>query len=65
LGSYLLGVLEDPWRGYTQFHLDVVACPMCLANLADLEAEEDDRTPADLERMFASSIGFLKRSTGL
>jgi hypothetical protein len=58
-----MGVLEDPWVGYTQFHLDVVACPMCLANLADLEAEEEDWSPADTERMFASSIGFLKRST--
>ena len=60
LGSYLLGVLDEPWHSYTQFHLDVVGCPMCLANLADLEAEEDDRTPADTERMFASSVGFLK-----
>jgi len=65
LGSYLLGVLADPWRGYTQFHLDVVACPMCLANLADLEAEEEDRGPADTERMFASSAGFLRRTPSL
>jgi len=63
LGSYLMGVLEEPWVGYTQFHLDVVACPMCLANLADLEEEEEEWSPADTERMFASSVGFLKRST--
>ncbi|MFQ5494112.1 MAG: RNA polymerase sigma factor [Phycisphaerae bacterium] len=62
LGSYLLGVLEEPWRSYTQFHLDVVACSMCVANLADLESEEDQRTPADTQRMFASSVGFLKHS---
>ncbi len=61
LGSYLLGVLEEPWRSYTEFHLDVVACPMCVANLADLESEEDDRTPVDTERMFASSAGFLSK----
>lgn len=61
LGAHLLGVLEEPWKSYTQFHLDVVACPMCVANLADLEAEEDERSPADNERMFASSVGFLKR----
>lgn len=63
LGSYLLGVLEDPWNGYTQFHLDVVACPMCLANLADLESEEETFTPADTARMFASSAGFLRRTS--
>lgn len=62
LGSYSLGVLDDPWRSYTQFHMDVVACPMCLANLADLGAEEEDWKPADTERMFASSVGFLSRT---
>jgi len=62
LGSFLLGVLDEPWRSYTQFHLDVVGCPMCVANLADLQSEEDQRTPADQERMFQSSVGFLKRT---
>lgn len=62
LGSYLLGVLEEPWRSYTQVHLDVVGCPMCLANLADLEAEEEKRGPNDTERMFASSAGFLRKT---
>jgi len=62
LGAYLLGVLDEPWYSYTQFHLDVVGCPMCVANLADLDSEEDERAPADIERMFTSSIGFLKAS---
>lgn len=62
LGSYLLEVLDEPWQSYTQFHLDVVSCPMCLANLADLESEEDERSTADTERMFASSVGFLSRT---
>lgn len=64
LGSYLLGVLEEPWHSYTQFHLDVVSCPMCVANLSDLESEEEEMSPTDTERMFASSVGFLKRSSG-
>ncbi len=63
LGSYLLGVLEEPWKSYTQFHLDVVGCAMCVANLEDLESEEEDRTATDNERMFASSVGFLKKTT--
>ncbi len=62
LGSYAVGVLDDPWRGYTQFHLDVVGCPMCLANLTDLQSEEESEPPADTQAMFASSVGFLKRS---
>jgi len=64
LGSYLLGVLEEPWLSYTQFHLDVVGCPMCLANLADMEAVEDDEAEnAAPERIFASSVGFLSQSS--
>ena len=62
LGSFMVGVLDEPWRGYTQFHLDVVGCPMCLANLADLQSEEEPEPPADTERMFTSSVGFLKHS---
>ncbi len=61
LGSYLLEVLEDPWRGYTQFHLDVVACPMCLANLDDLQVEESQDRGRSTESIFASSVGFLSR----
>lgn len=61
LGAYLLGVLEEPWKSFTQFHLDVVGCPLCVANLQDLQAEEDAlRTGANTDRMFASSVGFLK-----
>ena len=64
LGSYSLGVLDEPWLGYTQFHVDVVACPWCLANLRDLE-EEDERTdsPARAEHLYTSSVGFLSRAS--
>jgi RNA polymerase sigma-70 factor (ECF subfamily) len=62
LGSFELGVLDDPWKGYTQFHLDVVACPMCLANLSDLEAEQSDLADADRTEFFQSSVGFLKKT---
>ncbi|HRX86720.1 MAG TPA: RNA polymerase sigma factor [Phycisphaerae bacterium] len=63
LGSYLLGVLEEPWLGYTQFHLDVVACPMCLANLRDIEEEDlAEADPQRTEHLFTSSVGFLSRT---
>ena len=61
LGSYVAGVLDEPWRSYTQFHLDVVGCPMCVANLNDLQAEQDEQPPANLEKYFQSSVGFLSR----
>ncbi len=66
LGSYLLGVLEEPWHSYTQFHLDVVGCPMCLANLADLASEDDEAAPRpNAQALFESSVGFLSRGTGV
>jgi RNA polymerase sigma-70 factor (ECF subfamily) len=63
LGSHLLGVLEEPWNRYTQFHLDVVSCPMCLANLADLEVIDEGENQRLSESIFASSIGFLSRAS--
>ena len=64
LGAYALGVLDDPWLSYTQFHLDVVGCPLCLANLQDLEGEEAGEGPPRTDSIFASSIGFLSRVSG-
>jgi hypothetical protein len=37
LGSYLLDVLEPEMADYIKFHIDVVECPFCQANLADLQ----------------------------
>jgi len=68
IGSYLLGVLDEPWQSYTAFHLETVKCLMCRANLADLAAEsaEAASAPADSrgvsERMFQSSVGFLSHA---
>ncbi|NOT01609.1 MAG: sigma-70 family RNA polymerase sigma factor [Phycisphaerales bacterium] len=64
LGSYLLGVLEEPWHSYTQFHLDVVGCPMCLANLEDMEAEREETATTAADQIFQSSVGFLSRAGG-
>lgn len=38
LGSYLLDVLEPELANYLKFHVEVVECPFCQANLADLQA---------------------------
>ncbi len=60
VGSYLLGVLEDPWQSYTAFHLDTVKCLMCRANLEDLSTESERVSDDGLsDRMFQSSVGFL------
>jgi hypothetical protein len=39
LGSLLLDALDPELAGYFQFHLDVVECPFCRANIEDLKAQ--------------------------
>ena len=39
LGSYLLDALAPGLASYLKFHLDVIACPYCQANVADLKSK--------------------------
>lgn len=50
LGSYLLDALDPELAAYFQFHLDVVECPFCRANLADLEAQAQASTAAQASK---------------
>lgn len=62
LGSYLLQVLEEEQQDYIAFHLQVVGCPYCVANLADLQALQQEPAPNARERrrrFFQSSAGYL------
>jgi hypothetical protein len=63
-GSYLLGVLDEQAHGYIEFHLNVVACRFCNANLDDLkqrQAETNDTTATRRKKYFDSSAGYLKK----
>src|SRR3954470_19505671 len=42
LGSFLLGVLDDDVQDYIQFHLHTIGCAYCLANLADLQTQQQE-----------------------
>lgn len=60
LGSYLLDALDPTYAGYLAFHLDVVACPFCLANLADLRSKaEQAATTTRHRRIYHSSRHLL------
>lgn len=62
LGSYLLQVLEEEQHNYIVFHLQVIGCPYCVANLADLQALQREPAPNARERrrrFFQSSAGYL------
>jgi hypothetical protein len=67
VGSYLLQVLEDGLQDYVEFHLKVIACPFCLANLADLHVMQKEPAPKVQERrkrFFESSAGYLQVGRG-
>jgi hypothetical protein len=62
LGSYLLGVLDDDVQDYIQFHLKTIGCAFCLANLADLQTQQqsdDGQVKSRRKRYFQSSAGLL------
>lgn len=50
LGTYLLEALEPEHASYITFHLDVVECPFCQANLADLKSQTDAAIGASQSR---------------
>jgi DNA-binding phage protein len=63
LSSYLFKVHDEARQEYIQFHLQTIACPYCVANLADLRArqkETEGQTKERRKRFFASSAGYLQ-----
>jgi len=66
LGSFLLGVLEDGAADYLGFHLEVVGCRYCQANLADLknqQAEQQEVVRTRRRKYFHSSAGYLRKDS--
>ena len=64
LGNYLLDVLPQETTDYLKFHLEVLSCRYCQANLADLEnqqAESSKQAEARQRKYFQSSAGYLGR----
>lgn len=66
MGNYLLGVMSNDSSQALEFHLNVVNCRLCQANLDDLrQQQEENRTAAASRRRkyFESSAGYLRKST--
>jgi hypothetical protein len=63
LGSFLLGVLDGDVQDYIQFHLQTIGCAFCLANLADLQTQQqeaDGQVKKRRKRYYQSSAGLLQ-----
>jgi hypothetical protein len=64
LGSYLLKALPEEAADYVAFHVELVGCRFCRANLHDLEtqlAEDQKATQSRRRKYFQSSAGYLRR----
>lgn len=61
LGSYLLGAMVDEAADYVRFHLEVVGCRYCQANLVDLREISGQPTSKERrKRIFQSSVGRIR-----
>jgi len=59
LRGHLLETLDDDEAAYIKFHLEVVACPYCLANLADLKEARAADGDGRRRRIFQAGAGLL------
>ena len=50
LGSYLLDALDPELASYLTFHIEVVECPFCKANLDDLKMQTQTTTAASASK---------------
>jgi hypothetical protein len=64
IGAYMLGTLEPDWQQYVDFHLNLLGCRFCRANLDDLQSQsQETRQEAFQARIMESTVGFLHRPT--
>jgi len=64
LGRYLLGALDEEEAAYIKFHLEVIGCRWCAANLDDLRSQNEGQSAATQtrrRRYFQTSAGYLKK----
>lgn len=62
-GSWLLGVVEPALAEYLQFHLEVIGCRYCQANLEDLRQAQTSSQQGAMRRqkIHESSAGHLRK----
>jgi len=62
IGAYMLGTLEPDWHRYVDFHLNLLGCRFCRANLDDLQSlSQETQQEAFQARIMESTVGFLHR----
>lgn len=62
LGKFSLQILPEDWTDFVHFHVELLGCSYCRANLVELEAEAEESEPNGFtQQLFQSTIGFLNR----
>lgn len=62
IGAFMLQTLDEDWYKYVDFHLNVLGCRFCRANLDDLESQSRESRQEQFQaRIMESTIGFLHR----
>ena len=62
LGSFLLNALDRDNTDYIKFHLEIVGCRYCQANLQDMQRQQQEAADTSARRRtkyFQSSAGYL------
>lgn len=62
IGRHLLGTLEEPWKGYVDFHVNTLGCTFCRANVEDLQKQTAEAPRQLYDRVLQSTIGFFRAS---
>ena len=63
LGTYLLDVLEPELADYIKFHIEVVECLYCQANLLDLERKQSGHPASSAKARAASATSSRARAS--
>ncbi|MCI0360191.1 MAG: hypothetical protein L0211_17070 [Planctomycetaceae bacterium] len=66
LGSHLLGALDEGQAAYIDFHVRIVGCRYCQANLEDLRRQQDETAETVKTRRtkyFQSTAGHLRKKS--
>jgi RNA polymerase sigma factor (sigma-70 family) len=61
IGAYLLRTLDNDWQKYVDFHLNVLGCRFCRANVEDLQSQAVEHQQQLHARILESTVGFLHR----
>jgi RNA polymerase sigma factor (sigma-70 family) len=61
IGAYLLRTLDNDWQKYVDFHLNILGCRFCRANMEDLQSQAVEHQQQLHARIMESTVGFLHR----